>query len=96
MYNMTILQNATTVSDLVVYSNTISRGIVTGMFVIALFFIILMVNKKQDFDKVLAADSFICFVISTLLFAAHMINFMFPLFFLSVTAITVLYLYSQK
>jgi|26BtaG_2_1085354.scaffolds.fasta_scaffold01132_3 membrane-associated HD superfamily phosphohydrolase len=99
MYNITTLQNANTVSDIFIFANSVSAGqagdggILFGLIIIAIYFILIMRLKKYDFDEAILAVSFACFVLSIFLVQAKLLNFIFILIFLTVTAGFAFYMY---
>jgi len=95
-YNITQLQASTTIIKLVVYANDAVDGLLLGLFIIAIFFVLLMVMKKYEFDFVLFTSSWISFVLSSILVYAKLLNFIFPLSFLALAAFTGFYLFVVK
>lgn len=95
-YNLTQLQNANNTLDIVTYANESTGGVFLGIMVIGIFFITLFVLKKWEFDEALFPASFICFVISAILTYTDLLNFIFPLLFLTISAFTGLYLFTAK
>lgn len=94
MYNLTNLTTATTVTDLVSYSNEVTDGLLVALFITAIFGILLMAFAiKNGLPKGGLAASTICFVLSILLRNAGMINFLFVIFFAVIMAISAFYLY---
>jgi len=92
MYNMTILQNAETVSGLVLTANSYTEGQFTGMFLVALFFIFFFIMKRYEFEKSLLASSFLCFLLGSVLTMGNLVNFLYPAAFLAVAAMTFLFM----
>ena len=92
-YNLTALTDATTVSSMAVVANNIVDQILFGIFMLAIFFVMLMALKRYDFDNALLSSSFVCFILSMLLLFGGLINFMFPLLFLTISAFTAFYMY---
>lgn len=77
-YNMTALQNSYTVQGIFSFANDATGGVMVGLFMIAIFFVMLMTLKRtSDFDDALLASSMACFVISLFLVGADLINFLF-------------------
>lgn len=91
---MTELQNALTVSDLVTYANDATSQILAGIFIIALFFILLFILNKWDFDKAIFAASFAAFIVSAILSYAQWLNFYITAVFLIIFALSALYQYA--
>ena len=90
-YNITGLTTAETVGDIVVYANTSIGGFLFGLFILALFFIMLMVMRRYEFTDTLIASSFSCFIISTILSYGGFLNILFPIGFLTIMSLTALY-----
>ncbi len=96
-YNMTALHNASNVYDLVVYANDSTGQILVGLFVIAVFFIMFVgLKRNAEFAESLLASSFICFVISGFFTYGKLLNMIFPLIFLAITAFTILFMQMSK
>ena len=95
-YNLTALQDATTPVEVITVANDFSGGVLVGGLVIAVFFIGLLAMKKYDFEAGLAVSSFGTFLISGMLAYANLLNFIFPLIFLAITAFTGLYIYASR
>jgi len=81
-YNLTTLYAAETVPDLFIFANTSSGGVLMGLFMISIWFVIFFSLKKWEAEHAFLATSWICFVLSTFLTVAGMLNFLFPLAFL--------------
>ena len=92
MYNITALQNASTIYDIFSFANSATNGLLFGGLLIATFFILLMMLKRWDFDKALLVDGFACFILSLMMANAHLISFLFVIAFASVTALSLLYM----
>jgi len=96
MYNVTQLQNSLTITDFITFANDSSGGFLVGLFMWALFFIFIFVLKRDNFENALLGASFICFIISLFLTFAKLLNFLFPLAFATIMALTGLYLYLNR
>ena len=96
MYNMTTLQNADTILKLITYANDSSEQILMGLLMIGIFFILLMALKRWDFDDGLVISSFVCFILSSLLTYAKLLNIIFPLAFLALAGFTAFWIYTVK
>jgi hypothetical protein len=96
MYNTTNLTSADTIYDIFLYANTTSSNTLIGGLMIAIFFIMLMMMKRWDFDEALLSSGFVCFVLSMLLSYAKLVNIIFPLLFLAITAFTGFYVFVVK
>jgi len=95
-YNLTLLQEVETVPDVISVANTYAGGNLVGMFLIAIFFVMLMIMKKWDFDKSLLVSSFLCFMFSLFLKMAGFVSMIFVLVFGIVMALTGFYLFLIK
>ena len=94
--NLTILQEADTMGKIAIYANNASNGILMGGFMIAIFFVMMFVLKRWDFDDALLSSSFVCFILSSILAYSKLLNIIFPLGFLAITAFTALYVFVAK
>ena len=95
-YNMTALAESDTVYKLVLYANDATGEILLVLFSMAIFFIMLMVLKKWEFEKSLLVSSFISFLISIMLVYAELIQLVWALVFLVLAAFTALYMMMTK
>lgn len=95
-YNETALQTATGLYDVLVFADDATGNVFIGLFVIGVFVSLLLIMKRFEFHTTLPSAGLICFVISLILSYAELLNFLYPLGFLLVTALSVLYLYLQK
>ena len=97
LYNITGFQDATTISDMVVYSNNITDQVFMGVFTYALFFMFLMIFKKSsDFEESIIASSFIMFILSLFLRNMGLVNFIVPLSFITILAIMLFFFYKDN
>lgn len=96
MYNMTVLQEAETISKLVLVANDFTGGIFLTLFLFAQFFIMLMVLKRWDFNEALLTSSFISFVLAALMVYGEMIPLIYALVFLIIAAFTGFYTFIIK
>lgn len=96
MYNITPLQNAENITGIVTYANTVTDGAMSILMILAVFFILLLILKRWSFEDALLTSSFICFILSSFLTYGKFLNFMFPLAFLIMTALTALYVYVTR
>lgn len=85
-FNMTQLQQANTIMKVVVYSNDSTGGVLMIGFMLAIFFVMLLAMKRYPFPKALLATSGISFVISVLFVYAKLLNPIWALTFLILTA----------
>lgn len=90
-YNMTALQDVSTVYQLIDYANSQTGSVLIGLFTIAIFVILLMTLKRYDFGNALLATSFITTVISLLFGYIGLISFYFSLVYAIITAGTAMY-----
>lgn len=95
-YNLTALQASDSFSELVLYADESTGGILVGLFVVAVFFVGLFALKRYDFEQTVPALSFFCFIISLLLSFAHLLNFLFPLGFGILLALSTMYVYISR
>jgi len=91
-YNLTVLQNGQTISDLVSYANVSTGGVLSGLFLAAVFFILMISLRKASFIDSFVASSFICFVLSIFMLIAGFISFYVVLALLLLTAFSLFYL----
>ena len=97
MYNTTGIINATSTGGLVETANQATGGVLIGSFTVALFFIMLIITKRNtDFINSLLVSSFICFVISTVLLYGGFISLYYVLAYLGVLAFTGLFSYVKQ
>jgi hypothetical protein len=101
MYDLEPLTNATGISDFFSFANSVTTvgggtGIFTGTMLLAIFFIILFGLKKYGMDNSLLVGSWSCFLLSLFLRSAGLVNIMFVLGFLAVTAIITAYKITVK
>lgn len=95
-YNMTALQQVDSIGDLFVYADKSTGNILFGILLIAVFFIMLLVMKRWEFDKALLSASFGTFILALILTFAGLLNFVFVLIFLIIMALTGLYVYINR
>lgn len=95
-YNITQLQAATNPAKLIRYANLVTGDLLTGLIMLAIFFVILLGLKKFDFDEALLPTSFAAFILSLILAAAKVLNPMFIFVFLLMMALTAFYMHMQK
>ena len=92
MYNLTNLTSATDISGVVMFANEVTGNLLLTLLLMSVFFILLMVLKRWDFDRALLVSSFASFMIGMLLMYAKMVALVWPLIFLVMTAMTGLYM----
>ena len=95
-YNLTLLKEAGTVPDVISVANTYVGGNLVGLFLIAIFFVMMMIMKKWEFDKTLLVSSFLCFMFSLFLKMAGLVNMIFVLVFGIIMSLTAFYLFTIK
>jgi hypothetical protein len=91
MYNLSALQNSTTIVGIVQYANDVTGQLLAILFVLAVFFISLMQLKRYEFSDTLLTSSFMCFILSALLVYAKMLALVWPLLYLIIAAMTFFY-----
>lgn len=81
-YNITQLQNATTISDIVTYANDmVGKNLFQGAMVF-IFFVFFMSLLRHGVEKALVAASFICLLLSVILNYIGLVNDMMIAVFL--------------
>lgn len=95
-YNITRLVNAESVSDIVIFANESTGDLLFGLFILALFFIMMMVMRKYEFTNTLLVSSFSCFVLSAILSYGGLLNILFPIGFITIMALTAFYMVMVK
>jgi len=95
-YNLTGLQTSVNIVDIFIWANGITGQMLFGMFLTAIFFIIMLVLKNEGFEQAIMVSSFICFVLSGFLVFAKLLNFYFMLAFIIILALTAFYVYVVK
>ena len=95
-YNMTALQEATTVNKLFLFANDATGGVMMGLFMIAIFFVMVMSLKRYSFQDALLTSGFVCFILSTILAYGGFMNIIYPLLFLAVAAFTLFYMLTAQ
>lgn len=93
-YNITALQNSDSLIELTSYANTVAENALMGMFMLAIFFVMVMVLKKWEIEKAVVVSSILCFVLSCILVYADLLSFIFPIAFLALAGLTTLYMYT--
>jgi len=93
MYNMTTLTNADTIFGLVNYANDSSETLLMGLFLIAIFIILMFMFLKWNFENSVLTASYVCFTLSVFLVYIDFLNFYYSLFFLVTMSFAALYNY---
>lgn len=98
--NITALQNTDSVSGFVCVGNSWTDGVLVGGFIIALFFVMVMVLKRWDFDKALLASSWSAFLLSAIAAfidcgdGSTLLSPYYALAFLMIAGLTALYMWT--
>ena len=95
-YNLTKLQEANTIPEFIGVVNSYANDSLVGFFLIGIFFTLLMIMKRYEFDNSLMVSSFLCFMFSLFLKYLGWINFKFVLVFLIVMALSMFYSFLLK
>ena len=95
-YNLTQLQDAEKVSQLFLFANSTTGGVLASGLMIAIFFVLLIVMKRYEFTHSFVTASFICFILSSLAAYAGWSNLYVVLAFLTLTAFTLLFMYIKQ
>ena len=91
-YNTTALENANTIVDVFLFSNTMTGGVfISGLLMVLYLVIIYTISLKDDFLNAVIAASWVCFILGGFLLYLKAINSTIVLMFLIVTAITSFY-----
>ena len=86
VYNLTNLHNLTTLTSVIQVTNSATNGLMVGLFMIAVWLVLLFSFLRYDFIKAIAGSSFACFFLSIFLVYLDLLNIMFLLAFLFLTA----------
>lgn len=96
-YNLTNLTSATGLYDMASFANEVTEGSFMALMILAIFFVILMgMAFKKDFKVGLASASFISFVLAGILSFAGLVSVLVVWAFLTITAFSILYLYTAQ
>jgi len=93
---MSLLTNATGVTDLVDAANVFSGNVLLVFLSLAVFFVFFFILKRYDFDRALLASSFISFILSAFLAYGGFLGIMWPLIYLGIAAFTALYMWAES
>lgn len=85
-YNYTQLQASETVTSLLQYVDSSTNGLLPGAFLVAIFLIYLMIQKRYNFLDALLGASFVCSVLSYLMLFMKIINPFYVFVFVFITA----------
>lgn len=100
--NLTALKSTDSVSKLFCIANTSTEGILMLGFIIALFFIILLVLKRWEFDKALLVSSWSCFILSliatttTCWDGTRLISTFVAITFLAIASLTAMFIWMNE
>ena len=92
-YNLTGLTNSTNLVELFTFANTTVDGLLFGLLIIGIFLVMLMAMKQWELEKALVSSSFVCFILSSIMFYAGWLHIMYPLTFLIITSLVGFYIY---
>jgi len=84
-YNMTALQNAYYVSDLLVYANTATNGLIGTMMITATFFITLMSLLPYGWKDASIVAGFLSFIVSVVMAFGGFVAVAVPVVLLGLT-----------
>ena len=74
LYNTTALMNVSGFYDVATYANDITQGMITGMFIMAFYFVAIMVLLRWGFKEAVMSASFVTFVVSLFFLYAGLLN----------------------
>ena len=94
-YNETLLIESTTLLGLVEYVNVSTNDMFVMLMVLSMYLILVLALKRFEFVQAIWAASFVMFFISLFLTFANLLNFMFPLFFISIVGIIAIFYYTR-
>lgn len=91
--NISGLKNATTFYDILVFTNDVTNGLMSMMFMIVIFVILSsMFINRYSFVKTMMVSSFACFGLSIMLVAINLLNFWFIIGFGTMLAMSAFYI----
>lgn len=97
MYNLTALTDSGSVVDMVLAANSYTGDVLMPLFLVSVFFVLIIsYSLKFDFVGGLTVSGWVCFVLSSLLVFADLINILFPLGFLLLAAFGTFFLYTSR
>lgn len=95
--NISNLTKAETFYDIVEYSNQVTDGLLTMLFMIVIFLILFnQFLKRYSFEESFLVSSFLCFGLSIMFAAISLLNFWFIIFFGAFTALSGFYITMTK
>ena len=81
MYNTTNLSLSNSPTDIIVWANDNTQGVLFGGFVIALWFVFFLILKKYSFERAFVTSSFLCFLISIFFVNSGFVTFHYLIVF---------------
>jgi len=98
VYNITgLFGNVSSVSNLVTISNTASNGLLVGLFILAIWLVLLLAFLRLgDFLRAFTGSSFVVFLISIFAVYLDWLNILFLLAFLFFSAVGTFLLYLEE
>ena len=92
------LENVTGFGKLALYTNDATGGVLFSGGLIVFFIIVLVLLLKYDrpFEEALTVASWSFFMVAVMFWIGGFVALAFPLFFLAVSALGTLYLFSSK
>jgi len=91
-YNETALKAVENTFDIVKYANDVTGGVFIAFGVIIFFFVLMGALFSIEFEARLIVSSFACFFISVLLAGIELLNWIYPLGFLLLVALSGLFI----
>jgi hypothetical protein len=86
-YNLSALDSAVNIADLVVFNNSVTNQLFVSSFVLALSIVMLMALKKYTFLKGFIVTCWITFVLSGFLWFGGLVSLYIPLAYLVLGAL---------
>lgn len=102
LYNMTLMQNATSIIDIVTAANNASAGyngqipLLFPMMFLAIYIMMILMMRQYPIHNAVAVSSYACFVLSLFLRQAELIPLSYVLILGFLTAFATLYLFINK
>jgi len=95
--NMTEINSISTVTDMIIFTNNHTNGLLFSLVTVGVFFALLLTLKgRWEFDEALAAASFASFFLSFALVYAQLLNFYVMIVYGVMLGLTVLYMFTAK
>lgn len=96
-YNLTQVQSATNVYQLVDAANTAVDGSLMLVFIVSLFIVALVVlSRRSTFLHAIMVSSWGSFILALFVTYNGMINFLVPMFFLVMASFSTFYTYTRQ